>query len=169
MGQTLEEHKEWHAFTDRKAPQTCPFCTGEAPWINETEGEHRLIKVSHSEVAMHMRVAGHWMLGLDVGNGMVQLYSLIGRDRPTKFSFPITKGEAGWDSPGHTVTYRVTPIEKTSPYGTIHNRDRVVEPHEVQEDPAKTMFKETFRVDEKASQEAKAAAWRNSTVAYPTV
>lgn len=55
--------------------------------------ELRLLSLPYSEVCMHMKVAGQVMLGELRENDMVQLYELNGRE----FSFPITRGEAGWD------------------------------------------------------------------------
>jgi hypothetical protein len=51
-----------------------------------------LLLIPHSEVAMHMRVAGTVMRGQLLDNHMVQLYADDGRP----FSFPIGAGEAGW-------------------------------------------------------------------------
>lgn len=45
----------------------------------------------HSEVCMHMRVAGKRMFVAPIDNDMAQLYTLAGEP----FSFPITRGEAG--------------------------------------------------------------------------
>lgn len=54
----------------------------------------KLLVLPYSEVCMHMRVAGTQMLGELVEDGrMVQLYKPDGEP----FSFPITRGEAGWD------------------------------------------------------------------------
>ncbi len=53
----------------------------------------KLLSLPYSEVCMSMKVAGQVMLGELRENDMVQLYELNGR----KFSFPITRGEAGWD------------------------------------------------------------------------
>jgi hypothetical protein len=53
----------------------------------------RKIVLPHSEVCMHMKVAGKRMVcGLLPGATMVQLYDEDGRH----FSAPITAGEAGW-------------------------------------------------------------------------
>jgi hypothetical protein len=49
------------------------------------------VRLPHSEVCMHMRVAGTTMWVEPLPNGMAQLYDLNGR----KFSGPITRGEAG--------------------------------------------------------------------------
>lgn len=54
----------------------------------------RVLELPFSEVCMHMKVAGKLMYGELVGEWMVQLYDEVGR----KFSFPITRGEAGWDT-----------------------------------------------------------------------
>lgn len=45
----------------------------------------------YSEVCCHMKVAGRAMWVEAVGRGMAQLYTLEG----VRFSFPITRGEAG--------------------------------------------------------------------------
>lgn len=50
-----------------------------------------IIELPYSEVCVHMRVAGKPMWVSPVGAMMAQLYELDGR----KFSFPITRGEAG--------------------------------------------------------------------------
>jgi hypothetical protein len=50
-----------------------------------------LIEAPYSEVCMHMQVAGKLMWVEPVGATMAQLYTPDGR----KFSFPITRGEAG--------------------------------------------------------------------------
>lgn len=34
MAQSLEQHRKFHAHTDRTAPETCDFCTGQRPWVN---------------------------------------------------------------------------------------------------------------------------------------
>lgn len=58
--------------------------------------EAKLIELPHSEVCMHMKVAGTFMWVSPHGsNNMVQLYDLYG----DKFSFPILKSEAGWRDP----------------------------------------------------------------------
>lgn len=54
--------------------------------------ETRLLEMPYSEVNCHMRVAGKMMFVAPVTNNMAQLYTLDG----LKFSFPITRGEAGW-------------------------------------------------------------------------
>ena len=51
------------------------------------------LTLPYSEVCMHMKVAGKEMWGSLCGDWMVQLWDDDGR----KFSFPITRGEAGWD------------------------------------------------------------------------
>jgi hypothetical protein len=59
-----------------------------------------LVEVPHSEVAMHMRVAGTmmWVHPVEFTNpgnprpSMVQLYDLSNR----KFSAPVTAGEGGY-------------------------------------------------------------------------
>lgn len=56
--------------------------------------ELKLLSLPYSEVCMSMKVAGQVMLGELRENDMVQLYELNGRE----FSFPITRGEAGWDT-----------------------------------------------------------------------
>lgn len=50
-----------------------------------------LVTLPYSEVCMHMGVAGTRMFIVPVDNNMAQLYTLAGE----KFSFPITRGEAG--------------------------------------------------------------------------
>jgi hypothetical protein len=50
-----------------------------------------LLEQPYSEVCCHMRVAGKPMWVAPVGALMAQLYDLNG----VKFSFPITRGEAG--------------------------------------------------------------------------
>jgi hypothetical protein len=52
------------------------------------------VVLPHSEVCMHMRVAGEAMWVAPVGAYMAQLYDDGGR----KFSIPITRGEAGLSS-----------------------------------------------------------------------
>jgi hypothetical protein len=58
----------------------------------------RLLEMPFSEVCMHMRIAGKPMWAApcpverDPRGQMAQLYDLEGR----KFSFPITRGEAGY-------------------------------------------------------------------------
>jgi hypothetical protein len=49
------------------------------------------VTLPHSEVCMHMRVAGKPMWVEPLPNGMAQLYDESG----SPFSFPITRGEAG--------------------------------------------------------------------------
>ncbi len=63
-------------------------------------GEFRLLRLPYSEVNVSMGVAGEYMIGQKVGNG-VQLYR-INEDSSSsmldsKFSFPISPNEAGWD------------------------------------------------------------------------
>jgi hypothetical protein len=50
------------------------------------------LRLPYSEVCVHMHVAGKVMFG-ELDGCMVQLIDDDGRP----FSFPITKGEAGWD------------------------------------------------------------------------
>lgn len=45
----------------------------------------------HSEVCLHMKVAGQRMYAEPIGNGMAQLWTVDG----SKFSSPVTCGEAG--------------------------------------------------------------------------
>lgn len=52
----------------------------------------RLLELPYSEVCMHMKIAGKTMWVEPVGSNAAQLYDEFGRP----FSFPITKGEAGW-------------------------------------------------------------------------
>lgn len=59
-----------------------------------TAGERRTLTLPYSEVCMSMGVAGKTMQGELTPDGYgVQLYD----DDGTPFSFPITRGEAGWD------------------------------------------------------------------------
>lgn len=53
----------------------------------------RLLEMPYSEVCMHMRIAGKLMWGELVNDQAVQLYDLDCH----VFSFPIGRGEAGWD------------------------------------------------------------------------
>jgi hypothetical protein len=55
----------------------------------------KLLRLPYSEVCMHMKVAGQEMWGSPAGDLMVQLWDDEGRP----FSFPITRGEAGWGLP----------------------------------------------------------------------
>jgi hypothetical protein len=50
-----------------------------------------MVEVPFSEVCMHMRVAGTYMYAQPLPHNMAQLYTLGG----SKFSMPITRGEAG--------------------------------------------------------------------------
>lgn len=53
----------------------------------------RLLELPYSEVCMHMGVAGKQMWATkEFDAPMVQLWN----DDGTRFSFPITTGEAGW-------------------------------------------------------------------------
>lgn len=52
----------------------------------------RRIELPYSEVCLHMRVAGRRMLVGPAGPRMAQLYDDDGKP----FSFPITRGEAGY-------------------------------------------------------------------------
>lgn len=54
-------------------------------------GEPRRLLLPWSEVCLHMGVADRVMLGVLREDGMVQLY----REDGTRFSAPITAGEAG--------------------------------------------------------------------------
>lgn len=53
----------------------------------------RRLELPYSEVCMHMHVAGKEMWGLLISEQAVQLYD----DDCKPFSFPIGRGEAGWD------------------------------------------------------------------------
>jgi hypothetical protein len=55
----------------------------------------RCLTVPHSEVAMHLKVAGFVMWGAERGTNAVQLIDFRGRS----FSAPITRSEAGWPTP----------------------------------------------------------------------
>lgn len=55
------------------------------------EGDRIMTEVPYSEVCMHMRVAGTVMMVELLPAGLAQLYRTDG----TKFSFPVTAGEAG--------------------------------------------------------------------------
>lgn len=69
----------------------CPH-GNKGPWAARECG-CRLLTVPYSEVAMHMKVAGRTMWVEPVNERMVQLYDLS----RTKFSAPITWGEAGYN------------------------------------------------------------------------
>ena len=61
---------------------------------NRAKRDMKVLTLPHSEVNTHMGIAGKTMVGELVEDGrMVQLYSADMRP----FSFPITKGEAGWN------------------------------------------------------------------------
>lgn len=55
--------------------------------------EAKTLTLPYSEVCMHMKVAGTRMYAELRPKNMVQLFDDNGR----AFSFPITRGEAGWD------------------------------------------------------------------------
>ena len=64
--------------------------------MNLEVGDRFITILPHSEVCIHMQVAGQFMVCELLSNGMVQLYSAKNVDRLyRKFSFPITSGEAG--------------------------------------------------------------------------
>ena len=74
-------------ITDPSTELSCSTC-GRRMWRSAY-----LLTMPHSEVCMHMRIAGDSMWGVESASGiMVQLYDKLGKP----FSFPITKGEAGW-------------------------------------------------------------------------
>ena len=59
--------------------------------IRVKPGEHGRKVMPHSEVCLHMRIAGRTMAFALLNNGGVQLHN----DDETPFSIPITNGEAG--------------------------------------------------------------------------
>lgn len=59
--------------------------------IRVEPGEHGRKVMPHSEVCMHMRIAGREMAFALLNDGSVQLLN----DDATHFSIPITNGEAG--------------------------------------------------------------------------
>lgn len=74
-------------ITDPSQEVCCGTC-GQRMWRPV-----RRLEMPYSEVCMHMGIAGQTMLAAETASGlMVQLYDEQGRP----FSFPITKGEAGW-------------------------------------------------------------------------
>lgn len=67
-----------------------------------TTSEVKPLRLPYSEVCCHMKVAGAVMRGrLCEGGRSVQLLTDDGRS----FSFPITRGEAGWDLPENRAGY----------------------------------------------------------------
>lgn len=57
--------------------------------------ERRILTMPYSEVCVHLGVAGKELIGELTDSGrMVQLYELDGEKQ---ISFPITRGEAGWN------------------------------------------------------------------------
>jgi len=52
----------------------------------------RLLTMPYTEVCVHLHVAGKLMMCELIGETVVQLYD----DKGRKFSFPITRTEAGW-------------------------------------------------------------------------
>jgi hypothetical protein len=63
----------------------------QCPRFPQVPSTAKLVEVPFSEVCMHMRVAGTWMFVQPLPHNMAQLYTLGG----SKFSMPITRGEAG--------------------------------------------------------------------------
>lgn len=58
------------------------------------EVERIPVLLPHSEVCMHMRVAGR-VAELTLKNGMAQIWLADNGDEPERFSAPVTLGEAG--------------------------------------------------------------------------
>ncbi len=58
------------------------------------------VVLPHSEVCMHMRVAGQTRWVAPVESGMAQIYN----DSGSRFSAPITRGEAGLDEHGQPMS-----------------------------------------------------------------
>lgn len=65
-------------------------------WLIQQHVSHprprRMLTLPHTEVCMHLGVAGKQMMGELIDGVVVQLFDEAGR----RFSFPITRGEAGW-------------------------------------------------------------------------
>jgi hypothetical protein len=54
------------------------------------------VVLPHSEVCMHMQVAGQTRWVAPVDGGMAQIYN----EQGSRFSAPVTRGEAGLDDDG---------------------------------------------------------------------
>lgn len=57
------------------------------------------VLLPHSEVCMHMRIAGETRWVAPVDGGMAQIYN----DHGSRFSAPVTHGEAGLDVDGQPM------------------------------------------------------------------
>ena len=79
----LVERDQFHLEGDGVKP--VPARPGNVP------EDAKLVRVPHSEVAMHMRVAGTMMWAAPVGEHAAQLYELNGK----RFSAPVLRSEAG--------------------------------------------------------------------------
>ena len=88
---------------------------------NIQPGERVLVTAPHSEVCMHMRVAGRPMLVEVVGPHAAQLYTPEGRP----YSAPITHGEAGvfFDAGAHYVYERDADVAE---HESLHDASHLV-------------------------------------------
>lgn len=103
--ETEVEFVDWNGHLEKRVMWTSdlrPSTDDEVSYYWSYRGDNRpegvpedakLIVVAHSEVAVHMKVAGTHMWVAPVGDRGAQLYDLTGRG----FSFPILRSEAGLD------------------------------------------------------------------------
>jgi hypothetical protein len=72
---------------------------GRAPRPRGVPGNAVRVVLPHSEVCMHMRLAGKTRWAAPVGEHMAQIYS----DDGSRFSAPVTLGEAGLNDQGQPM------------------------------------------------------------------